>query len=60
MLRLPQFAGEEHSPRVSQTVLNIRCERMRAAEHAPRGPLRVLEGRNGLAEIVERGAVVIV
>ena len=28
---------------------------MRAAEHAPRGPFRVLEGRHGLAEIVERG-----
>ena len=31
---------------------------MRATKHAPRGPLRVLERRYGLAEIVERGAVV--
>jgi len=31
---------------------------MRAPEHAPRGPFRVLERRHGLAEIVERGAVV--
>ena len=29
---------------------------MRAAEHAPRGPLHLLERRHGLAEIVERGA----
>ena len=29
---------------------------MRATEHAPRGPFRVLERRHGLAEIVERGA----
>ena len=30
---------------------------MRAAEHAPRDPFRVLERRHGFAEIVERGAV---
>jgi hypothetical protein len=29
---------------------------MRASEHAPRGPFRVLERRHGLAEIVEGGA----
>ena len=28
---------------------------MRAAEHAPRDPSRVLERRHGFAEIVERG-----
>ena len=33
---------------------------MRAAEHAPRDPSRVLERRHGLAEIVEHGAVVLV
>ena len=33
---------------------------MRAAEHVPRDPSRVLERRHGLAEIVERGAVVFV
>ena len=32
---------------------------MRAAEHPPRDPFRVLERRHGLVEIVERGAVVI-
>ena len=29
---------------------------MRAAEHAPRDPVRDLKRRHGLAEIVERGA----
>ena len=33
---------------------------MRAAEHAPRDPLRVLERRHGLADIVERGGGVLV
>ena len=28
---------------------------MRAAEHAPRGPFRILERRHGLTEIFERG-----
>jgi hypothetical protein len=28
---------------------------MRATEHAPGGPFQILEGRNGLAEIVKRG-----
>ena len=46
--------------RGSQIVLNPFCERVRAAEHAPRGPFRVLERHHGLAEIVERGAVVVV
>ena len=40
--------------RVSQSFLNRRCERMRASEHAPRDPFRVLERRRGLAEIVGR------
>ena len=53
MLRLPHFAGAERGSRVLQGVLNIRCERMRAAEHAPRYPVRVLEHRHGLAEIVD-------
>jgi len=30
-------------------------ERVLATEHAPRGPFRVFERRDGLAEIVERG-----
>ncbi len=33
---------------------------MRAAKNAPRGPFRVLERRHGIAEIVERGAGVLV
>ena len=37
-----------------------RGERVRAAEHAPRDPCRLLERRHGLAEIVERGAGVLV
>ena len=36
--------------------LNLRCDRVRAAEHAPRGPFQLLERRHCLAEIVERGA----
>ena len=41
-----------------QIVLNPDYERMRAAEHASRGPCRLLERRHGLSEIVERGAIV--
>ena len=33
---------------------------MRATEHASRGPFRFLERRHGFAEIVERGALVVV
>ena len=32
---------------------------MRATEYAPRDPFRLLERRNGLAEIVGRGVVVL-
>ena len=32
---------------------------MRATEHAPRDPFRVLERLHGLAEVVERGAGVL-
>ena len=35
-------------------------ERVRATKDAPGGPYRLLEYRHGLAEIVERGAVVLV
>ena len=50
---------------LSQEIFNLLYERVRSApprlgtgasEHAPRGPLRFLERRHGLAEIVERGA----
>ena len=44
--------------RVSQSVLNFLCERVRATEHAPSGLFQILERRRGLAEIVERGGVV--
>ena len=54
------LAGAEHISRVSQGCLNPSCDRMRAAEHAPRGPFRVLERRHCLAEIVERRVGVLV
>ena len=46
--------------RAMQIGCNGFCERVRAAEHAPRGPFRVLERRRGLAEIVERSGGVLV
>ena len=52
------FAGAERGSRVSQFVLNPFCDRMRAAEHTPRDPFCLLKRRHGLAQIVERGAVV--
>ena len=39
-------------------MLNPHYGRVCAAKHAPRGPFQILERRHGLAEIVERGAVV--
>ena len=36
------LAGAEGGSRVSQIFLNPRCERVRAAEDASRGPLRLL------------------
>ena len=47
-----RLAGAEHS-RVSQGALNPSCGRVRAAKHAPRGPCRVLECLNTLAELFE-------
>ena len=44
----------------SQYVLNVHCERVRATEHAARGPFYLLERRHGLAEMVERGTGVVV
>ena len=52
-----RLAGAERGSRFLQCVLNIFCKRVRAAEHASRGPFHVLERRHGLAQIVERGAV---
>ena len=53
------FAGAERDSRYLQIALNVHCERVRAAQHAVRYPVRVLERRQGLAEIIERRAVVI-
>ena len=41
---------------MKQLAFNRSCDRVRATEHAPRDPFRLLECRHGLAEIVERGA----
>ena len=60
-LRIPRrrrLAGAERGSRDLQTLLNRGGERVCASHHAPRGPFRVLECRHGLAEIVERSAVV--
>ena len=53
-----RVAGGKHFPRMWQGLPNLHCERMRATEHTPRDPIRVLERRGGLAEIGERRAVV--
>ena len=55
-----RLAGVERGSRLSQIVLNNRCERIPTAEHAARSPGCLLECRHGLAKIVERGAVVCV
>ena len=57
--RRRRFTGAELSTRFLQGFLNPRCGRVRAAEHAPRSPFRVLERRYCLAEIVERGGGVL-
>ena len=41
---------------MSQDYPEIHGQRVRAAEHAPRGPFRVLQHRHSLAEIIEWGA----
>ena len=56
LLREKRLAGAEDDERVSQCSVNSRCERVCTTEHAPRDPFRLFERRNGLAEIVERGA----
>ena len=43
-----------------QVALNPHCERVRTAEHAPSDSSRVLERRDCLAEIVERGVGILV
>ena len=54
-----RLAGAERGSCFSQTVLNLSCLRMRAAEDAPRNRRRLLKRRHGLAEIVERGGGVL-
>ena len=58
--RRRRLAGAERGSRFLQGISNPQYVRVRATEHAPRGPCRVLERRHGLAEIVERGVVVFV
>ena len=58
--RRRRVAGAERSSRVSQGYLDRPYARMRATEHAPRGPFHVLERRHSLAELVERGGGVLV
>jgi hypothetical protein len=55
-----QLANAERGSRGSQIPLNPRCERVRATEDAPGDPFCVLERRHGLAEVIERGAGVLV
>ena len=50
--------GCRESERVSQVALNIRCERMRATQTAPRDRCHVFQRRDGFAEILGRGVVV--
>ena len=49
-------AGTQRGSRFSQSFLNPSRGRVRAAEHAPRGPCRLFKRRHSSAEIVERGA----
>jgi hypothetical protein len=50
-----RLAGVERGARFLQLLPKPLRERVRATEHAPRDPFRVLEGRHALAEVVERG-----
>ena len=52
---LGRVERRERKSRYFEAALNIFCERVRASEHSPRGPFRILERRRGLVEIVERG-----
>ena len=53
--RRRRLASAERGTRFSQKAINLHRERMLAAKHATRDPIRVLERRYGLAKIVERG-----
>ena len=60
IFRTPRWrlVGAERGSRVLQIFPKCHCERVLAAEHAPRDPYHVPERRHGLAEIFERGASV--
>ena len=49
-----RFAGAEPSSRRVEGKCSLHYERMRPAEHSPRGPFYFLERRHGFAYIVER------
>ena len=51
--------GERGSRFFLQAVFDARCNRVRAAKHAPRDGFYLLKHCHGFAEIVERGAGVI-
>ena len=53
-----RFAGAERGSRSFHVALNFLCGRVPVSKHALRNPSYLLERRQGLAEIVERGAVV--
>ena len=55
-----RFAGAEPPERGSHVAPKIQHERVLAAEHAPRGPFRLLEHLQRLLEILERGSGVTV
>ena len=54
-----RFPRAEDGSRVSQSALNLRCGRVRAAEHTPCDPVRVLERRHGLgaSRCADRGGI---
>ena len=62
--RAPTWLGRvecrERLSRMLEAFLNRSCDWVRATEHAPRGPFQLLERVHGLAEIIERGAGVLV
>jgi len=51
-LAYSSFAGAEHHSRIPQGTLNVCYVRVRAAEHAPRGPHCLLVEIHGLAKIL--------
>ena len=49
------IAGTERCSRLSKAQADLRCDRVRATEHAPRNNLDLRERLHALAETVERG-----